>query len=124
MYKEINIEMGTRIRATRKQVGLTSERLAELLGISNQFLCDVERGKKSLSYTNMKKLCNTLSVSADYIIMGGESSDKKARAHDIIESIDEAYLPMIEVAMSNALQIILMAREQKKELPPRVKPED
>ena len=45
MYKPINMEMGGRIRAIRKKVGLTSEQLANTMDISVQFLSDVERGK-------------------------------------------------------------------------------
>ncbi|PWL72916.1 MAG: hypothetical protein DBY25_01530 [Clostridiales bacterium] len=112
MYKPINMEMGGRIRAIRKKVGLTSEQLANTMDISVQFLSDVERGKKSFSYENLIKLCRILRVSSDYILLGTEKSDKRARLHDVVDSIEEAYLPMIEVAISNTIRVILMAREQ------------
>lgn len=112
MYKPINMEMGGRIRAIRKKVGLTSEQLANTMDISVQFLSDVERGKKSFSYENLIKLYRILRVSSDYILLGTEKSDKRARLHDVVDSIEEAYLPMIEVAISNTIRVILMAREQ------------
>ena len=112
MYKPINMEMGGRIRAIRKKVGLTSEQLANTMDISVQFLSDVERGKKSFSYENLIKLCRILRVSSDYILLGTEKSDKRARLHDVVDSIEEAYLPMIEVAIPNTIRVILMAREQ------------
>lgn len=112
MYKPINMEMDGRIRAIRKKVGLTSEQLANTMDISVQFLSDVERGKKSFSYENLIKLCRILRVSSDYILLGTEKSDKRARLHDVVDSIEEAYLPMIEVAISNTIRVILMAREQ------------
>lgn len=82
------------------------------MDISVQFLSDVERGKKSFSYENLIKLCRILRVSSDYILLGTEKSDKRARLHDVVDSIEEAYLPMIEVAISNTIRVILMAREQ------------
>lgn len=112
MYKPLNMEMGGRIRSIRKKVGLTSEQLAAKMDISNQFLSDVERGKKSFSYENLIKLCRILCVSTDYILLGSEKSNDRARLHDVIDSIDEAYLPMVEVAVSNTIRVILMAREQ------------
>ncbi|MGI5896143.1 MAG: helix-turn-helix domain-containing protein [Oscillospiraceae bacterium] len=112
MYKPINMEMGGRIRAIRKKVGLTSEQLANMMDISIQFLSDVERGKKSFSYENLIKLCRILRVSSDYILLGAEKSDERARLHDVVDSIEEAYLPMMEVAISNTIRVILMAREQ------------
>lgn len=112
MYKLINLEMGARIREIRKQTGLTSEKLAEAIGISNQFLCDVERGKKSLSNTNFAKMCKLLNVSADYIFFGTKENESRKRIHDFVDSIGEAYLPMVEQSIANTIQIVLMTREQ------------
>ena len=112
MYKPINMEMGGRIRAIRKKVGLTSEQLANTMDISVQFLSDVERGKKSFSYENLIKLCRILASHPITFSSAPKKSDKRARLHDVVDSIEEAYLPMIEVAISNTIRVILMAREQ------------
>ena len=106
MYKQINIEMGMRIRTRRKAMGFTSEPLADLLGISNQFLCDVELGKKSLSYTNMRKLCEILCSSIDYIILGKEGNTDREKIDEVLNNIDPDYLPIIESFLYNIVNII------------------
>lgn len=106
MYKQINIEMGMRIRSKRKAMGFTSEQLADLLGISNQFLCDVELGKKSLSYTNMRKLCEILCGSTDYIILGKEGNGEREKIDEVLDNIDPDFLPMIESFLYSIVNII------------------
>lgn len=65
-----NIEIGLRIRNLREEAKLSREKLAELSSISTQFLADIETGKKGMTVTTLKKICNALNVSSDYIVYG------------------------------------------------------
>lgn len=65
-----NIEIGLRIRNLREDAKLSREKLAELSFISTQFLSDIETGKKGMTVTTLKKICNALNVSTDYIVYG------------------------------------------------------
>lgn len=65
-----NIEIGLRIRNLREEAKLSREKLAELSFISTQFLSDIETGKKGMTVTTLKKICNALNVSSDYIVYG------------------------------------------------------
>lgn len=71
--KEINLQIGDRCRQAREAAGYTQERLAEQIGVSTQFLSDAERGVTGMSVTTIIKLCNVLSVSADFLLMGRDS---------------------------------------------------
>ena len=71
--KEINIEIGVRVRQAREQARMTQERLAERLECSPQFISDMERGVVCISLSTLKKLCLTLGVSSDSILFGTES---------------------------------------------------
>lgn len=73
--KEINQQIGERCRHAREAAGYTQERLAEQIGVSTQFLSDAERGITGMSVTTIIKLCNVLSVSADFLLLGRDSSD-------------------------------------------------
>ena len=63
-------EVGNRIMTLRKELGYSRERLAELADISVQFLADIEKGRKNMTITTLKKLCSALRVTTDYIISG------------------------------------------------------
>lgn len=68
-----NVEIGLRIRKLREKNGLSREKLAELSSISTQFLADIETGKKGMTVTTLKKICNALNISTDYIVYGNNN---------------------------------------------------
>ena len=74
-------ETGSRILLLRKERQLTRERLAEQADISVQFLADIEKGKKNMTVTTLRKLANALNVSTDYIVNGtGEPTEQTVSA--------------------------------------------
>ena len=71
-------ETGNRIFMLRKQRGWTREHLAELADISVQFLADIEKGRKNMTVTTLRKLSSALMISTDYVVNGAESPDQEA----------------------------------------------
>lgn len=65
MTKEL---FGIRLRAYRKQKGMTIERLAEQVGVSPNYLGDIERGNKLPSMGTLIRLVNELDISADELL--------------------------------------------------------
>lgn len=74
--ESILIEMGARIHSKRKQLGITQEQLAEKMEVSIQMISNLELGKKAIRPENLLKLCDTLNVSADYILRGKRSDSE------------------------------------------------
>ncbi len=68
-------ETGKRIFLLRKMKKLTSEQLAEKADISTQFLADIEKGRKNMTVTTLRKLASALHITADFIINGEESQN-------------------------------------------------
>ena len=66
-------EIGARIHARRKELGLTQEALADRMEVSIQMISNLELGKKAIRPENIVKLCNVLNVSADYILRGNRA---------------------------------------------------
>ena len=62
--------MGKRIKKRRTELGYTQQQLAEILGISQKHLGEVERGIAGLSMENLLELCKTLGVDLNYLVMG------------------------------------------------------
>ena len=65
-------DIGKRIQQKRKQSGLTQEQLAEKMNVSVQMISNLERGNKAVRIENLINLCQILSVSTDYILLGKE----------------------------------------------------
>ena len=74
--KEINIEIGARIKAEREKVGLTQERFSELIGLGPKSVSAFERGTVGISFVTLKKICRVLSVSSDQILFGQPEQSK------------------------------------------------
>ena len=60
--------LGSKIKAERKQQGLTLETLSERLGISRNFLWEIEAGRKAPALHTLYNLGLTLNVSIDYLM--------------------------------------------------------
>lgn len=63
-----NKDLGNRIRKIRKEKYLTQFTLAEEIGVSPNFLGDVERGVKSPSLETIVCIANVLDVSLDFLL--------------------------------------------------------
>lgn len=69
--KQLNLkEMGRRIRNKREYLGMSREKLAEELGVSSQFINDIEYGYKGMSLKNFFSLSQILRLPADYLLAG------------------------------------------------------
>ncbi len=68
--KQINMEVGARVRSARLVLGLSREELAEQIDISILFLGYIESGQRGPSLTTFQNLCLALHVSADYLLFG------------------------------------------------------
>lgn len=73
--KDINVEVGARIKEKRKAQSLTREGLAELSGYSANFIQEVERGRSGLSSESMRAFSMALKTSADSLLFGDKPDD-------------------------------------------------
>lgn len=62
MDKEILKLVGTRIRALRKERGLSQEALGEKGGFHFSYIGQIERGEKNVSLLNLHKIAESLEV--------------------------------------------------------------
>lgn len=74
---ETTMAMGMRIQQARKVAKLTQMQFSEQIGVSTQYISDLERGVVGCSTATLIKICDTLAVSADYILRGQESIARK-----------------------------------------------
>ena len=55
---------GNSVRAFRKQLGISQEKLAELADLHRTYIGSVERGEQNISLRNIEKIANALGISA------------------------------------------------------------
>ncbi len=110
MKKDINIEVGARIKEKRKNMKYTREALSELIDISPQFLAQIESGKKGMSFTTLSKLSQVLGVSCDYLILGKKEKEE-TRLNELSESISSEYIPIAEDMLGCLLRTIATAKK-------------
>jgi transcriptional regulator with XRE-family HTH domain len=63
-------QMGMRIAARRKELGLTQEELANVVNVSIQTISTAECGKKALRPENIAKISIALNCTTDYLLLG------------------------------------------------------
>lgn len=74
--------IGERIRNERKLFHLTQEQLSEALGITPNYLGEIERGRRSLTRKVATKLCNYFGLTYDYLYNGNRDISTTTQVQD------------------------------------------
>ncbi len=76
--KEIdNKNIGQRMRREREKLGLSREELAEIIGLSDYYVGQLERGERQMSLPVFVKVAGCLHVSLDYLVWSKDSHNDK-----------------------------------------------
>lgn len=79
--------LGNRIREARFKKQHTQQKLAEIAGISQMYLGEIERGTKIPSLKSFIKIIEALDISADYILRDELSSGEHYIYNEITEKL-------------------------------------
>ena len=90
------MDMGTRIAQRRKELRLTQEQLAELVGISLQTVSNIELGKKAVRPENLANLCLCLGVSSDHILYGKRDMAQMTDTVEKLAALDSQAYQTVE----------------------------
>ncbi len=82
-------EIGLRVRSIRLNMNITKQKMADMLGISGQYLGMIERGEGTLSIDKLKILCDITGLSADYILFGKDSNSTLKLSKELADYSDE-----------------------------------
>lgn len=96
--------MHTRIRKAREDAGYTRERFAELLDVSVSYLATVELGRTNVSLKTLRKICQVLGLSADYVLFGEERTED-GLLMDKLRRLDGKYLPLVTSLLDELLAL-------------------
>lgn len=62
--------LGTKISALRRKMGYTQEQLCEYADLSQNFLSQIENGKKNISIDTLCKICEALNTDPRSLLTG------------------------------------------------------
>jgi len=85
-------EIGQRLSARRKQLGMTQEKLAEQANVTAQTISYAELGKKAMRADTIVGICDALHISSDYLLFGGVTTqDLSVLEHKISQLSPKQY---------------------------------
>lgn len=93
------IAIGLRIQTRRKQLGLTQEKLADMMNVSIQMVSNLERGNKAIRIDNLIRLSEILNVSTDYILTGKHTPDDQLTLTSNMEQLTDRDRKLVELIM-------------------------
>ena len=100
----VNQKIGARIQKLRREKGYTQQAFSEMIGVSNNYLSDIERGVSFPKTDKLVAICDILDCSADDLfcdvirrgaparaerlnaMLDGLSAEERERAFSILEA--------------------------------------
>lgn len=95
-YKEV----GRRIAARRRELGLKQWQVNEIAGLSDKYLSNIERATSVLSIDVLMKLCYALNTTPDYLLLGTATNEEHDYIKEINNKAGELSLPQAKLALS------------------------
>lgn len=94
MKKEIALDVASRIKFARKEMGYTQELLAEKAEISTRHIHNLEAGTHMPGLHVLERICTALHVSPAHILTG--EKDEFYKIKSMLELLDESQRFIIE----------------------------
>lgn len=83
-YKEI----GKRMAARRKELGLKQYQLCEMIDVNYKYVSNLETGRSAPSLEVIMRLCEALNVTPDYLLLGADI-DGALKNKEITDKVDK-----------------------------------
>ena len=111
--RELYVQIGLRIKKAREAAGLTQDRLAELIEMGSKNVSAIERGLAGISVPALKRICETLSISSDALIMDEPGHSDTDRLNFLTGRLKRLSPPQLELALeiNNKLFEVFALRE-------------
>lgn len=102
-------ELGKRIAARRRELGLKQSQVNEMAGLSDKYLSNIERATSVLSVDVLMRLCSVLDTTPDHLLLGTTTDVKpKDYQKSIISKTETMSQEQLKMAMSLLDWIISM----------------
>lgn len=103
-------EIGKNIQAARVQKNMSRETLAELSGLSANFIGNIERGEKAVSLESFINIANALGVSADVLLGDVLNNGYQVKSSILCERIN-SLSPKKRALVQELLEVLLKDKD-------------
>jgi transcriptional regulator with XRE-family HTH domain len=107
-------KIGTRIKTARELKKLTQEQLAEITGLTNNYISNIERSRSKPSIKTLIKLCNALDVTPDNILLDSVYVSKEHLADEIAIKLNKCSKENYHL-VSDFISLLLERQEKKEQ---------
>ena len=104
--KQLNANIGVRIKVSREQAGMTQEQLAERINRSTQFVSTIERGVAGPSIETIISICDALSTTSEWLIRGIRNVPTAATITEKLSRLSPMQLAVVDRMMDNLLELL------------------
>lgn len=110
----ISKDVGRRIASRRRQKNIRQNQLAEKIGISNNHLCEIERGNHNPSIDLFVRICDALDATPDYFLLGNMHLHQvPKRVTEALELCHEEDIQMIMAIIEHLISIRTQESDRK-----------
>jgi len=98
--REIDIHVGQQIKKARESAGYTQDKFAEVIGMGTKNVSAIERGMVGVSLSAIRRICETLCISSDTLIMDVPMNPDTAKVDFLIERLKHLSPQQFELALA------------------------
>ena len=103
--KEINIQIGNKIKAARERAGLTQQEFGELVSLGTKNVSVIERGVAGITVSTLKRICEKLSISSDFILFGDNEKNDVAYLSEKLKRLTPEQFKIIETLLNQIFKM-------------------
>lgn len=109
--------IGKRIKAARKDMGITQEKLAEAADCTHTHICNLENGKIGISLELLFRISMVLEKSMDYFVMDSVHANPQTKIdNSIAPKLSQCDAQMLTVVDGLLNNLITYRKEAKKQI--------
>ena len=97
--RTIDVQVGKQIKKAREAAGYTQDKFAEIIQMGTKNVSAVERGLVGVSVSTIKRICQTLSISSDMLIMDEADNLDVEKLNILIERLKHLSPQQLELAL-------------------------
>jgi len=103
-------KIGIRIKAARESKKLKQEGLAEITGLANNYISNIECARSKPSIETLIKICNALELTPDYILLDSVFASKEYIIEEIAVKLKRCSKKNIQL-ISGFITLLLEGQE-------------
>ena len=109
--KEINVFVGNQIRIARERAGLTQEQFGALVSLGPKNVSDIERGLVGISVSTLKRICEQMSISGDWILFGDREMNEPEYLTERLRRLPSEEFTVAEAFLNQTFHLFGTLRE-------------